>query len=150
MMKKRPEAFKNEFSSVTIKLASPDLILERSYGKVTKPETINYRTIKPELGGLFCERIFGPVKDYECYCGKYKRIRYRGAHLVFPLTAQQNRLPVGHVLQKLGLYHLLRKVRRHPAGRYGKGGHKKDGSPHAGGIRGNYGDPPRPSAKLIR
>ena len=78
MMRKKPEAFKNDFNSVTIKLASPDLILERSHGQVTKPETINYRTIKPELGGLFCERIFGPVKDYECYCGKYKRIRYKG------------------------------------------------------------------------
>jgi DNA-directed RNA polymerase subunit beta' len=67
-----------EFSKVTIGLASPDSILERSYGEVKKPETINYRTYKPEMEGLFCERIFGPTKDYECYCGKYKRIRYRG------------------------------------------------------------------------
>lgn len=66
------------FNSITISLTSPDEILERSYGEVLKPETINYRTYKPERDGLFCERIFGPVKDYECYCGKYKRIRYKG------------------------------------------------------------------------
>src|SRR5438034_57045 len=66
------------FSRITIGLASPDNILERSYGEVLKPETINYRTYKPERDGLFCERIFGPVKDYECACGKYKRIRYKG------------------------------------------------------------------------
>lgn len=66
------------FDSITISLCSPDEILERSYGEVLKPETINYRSYKPERDGLFCERIFGPVKDYECYCGKYKRIRYKG------------------------------------------------------------------------
>lgn len=66
------------FSKITIGLASPDSILEKSYGEVLKPETINYRTYKPERDGLFCERIFGPVKDYECACGKYKRIRYKG------------------------------------------------------------------------
>lgn len=66
------------FNKITISLASPELILESSRGEVTKPETINYRTYKPERDGLFCERIFGPVKDYECACGKYKRIRYRG------------------------------------------------------------------------
>jgi DNA-directed RNA polymerase subunit beta' len=66
------------FDSISISLASPDVILERSYGEVLKPETINYRSYKPERDGLFCERIFGPVKDYECYCGKYKRIRYKG------------------------------------------------------------------------
>jgi len=66
------------FNAITISLTSPDQILERSYGEVLKPETINYRTYKPERDGLFCERIFGPVKDYECYCGKYKRIRYKG------------------------------------------------------------------------
>jgi DNA-directed RNA polymerase subunit beta' len=67
-----------DFDSITISLASPEEILERSYGEVLKPETINYRSYKPERDGLFCERIFGPVKDYECYCGKYKRIRYKG------------------------------------------------------------------------
>jgi len=66
------------FEKITISLASPDGILDRSYGEVLKPETINYRTYKPERDGLFCEKIFGPVKDYECYCGKYKRIRYKG------------------------------------------------------------------------
>ncbi|MGC4058226.1 MAG: DNA-directed RNA polymerase subunit beta' [Chitinophagaceae bacterium] len=71
----RPKA---GFGKITISLASPDAILDRSYGEVLKPETINYRTYKPERDGLFCEKIFGPVKDYECYCGKYKRIRYKG------------------------------------------------------------------------
>ncbi|MCD4791737.1 MAG: DNA-directed RNA polymerase subunit beta' [Bacteroidales bacterium] len=67
-----------DFSKVVISLSSPEEILERSSGEVLKPETINYRTYKPERDGLFCERIFGPVKDYECHCGKYKRIRYKG------------------------------------------------------------------------
>jgi DNA-directed RNA polymerase subunit beta' len=74
--KKNPK-IKSNFTKVRIGLASPELILQRSYGEVTKPETINYRTYKPEMGGLFCERIFGPIKDYECHCGKYKRIRYK-------------------------------------------------------------------------
>ena len=68
----------NEFSSIKIGLASPEAIRSWSYGEVTKPETINYRTLKPEIGGLFCERIFGPMKDWECHCGKYKRVRYKG------------------------------------------------------------------------
>ncbi|MDO9512770.1 MAG: DNA-directed RNA polymerase subunit beta' [Bacteroidales bacterium] len=68
----------SNFSTITISLASPESILERSSGEVLKPETINYRTYKPERDGLFCERIFGPVKDWECHCGKYKRIRYKG------------------------------------------------------------------------
>jgi len=75
---KRESKIKNNFSKITIGLASPEEILESSYGEVLKPETINYRTYKPERDGLFCERIFGPVKDYECHCGKYKRIRYKG------------------------------------------------------------------------
>ncbi len=69
---------KNVFSKISIGLASPEEIFEKSSGEVLKPETINYRTYKPERDGLFCERIFGPVKDYECHCGKYKRIRYKG------------------------------------------------------------------------
>ncbi len=69
---------KTSFSKVLISLSSPEEVLERSFGEVLKPETINYRTYKPERDGLFCERIFGPVKDYECHCGKYKRIRYKG------------------------------------------------------------------------
>ena len=69
---------KSNFSRISISLASPEDITERSCGEVLKPETVNYRTYKPERDGLFCEKIFGPTKDYECYCGKYKRIRYRG------------------------------------------------------------------------
>ncbi len=68
----------NNFESIQINLASPEKILEWSHGEVTKPETINYRTLKPERDGLFCEKIFGPMKDWECHCGKYKRIRYKG------------------------------------------------------------------------
>ena len=68
----------NHFKSVTIGFISPEDILRRSYGETLKPETINYRSYKPEKDGLFCEKIFGPVKDYECHCGKYKGIRYRG------------------------------------------------------------------------
>ena len=75
---KKDTKIKNNFTKITIGLASPEEILENSYGEVTKPETINYRTYKPERDGLFCERIFGPTKDYECACGKYKRIRYKG------------------------------------------------------------------------
>ena len=75
---RRDQKNKTNFSKITIGLASPEEILEMSSGEVLKPETINYRTYKPERDGLFCERIFGPVKDYECHCGKYKRIRYRG------------------------------------------------------------------------
>ena len=76
--KKDNNKAKNGFTKITIGLASPEEILERSSGEVLKPETINYRTYKPERDGLFCERIFGPVKDFECHCGKYKRIRYKG------------------------------------------------------------------------
>ena len=134
----RPKA---TFSKITIGLASPDSILERSYGEVLKPETINYRTYKPERDGLFCERIFGPVKDYECACGKYKRIRYKGIvcdrcgvevtekkvrrermghiKLVVPVVhiwyfkslPEQNRLSAGYEFQETGEYRLLRKIR---------------------------------------
>lgn len=75
---RKEKKVKSSFSKITISLASPEEILEASSGEVLKPETINYRTYKPERDGLFCERIFGPVKDYECHCGKYKRIRYKG------------------------------------------------------------------------
>jgi DNA-directed RNA polymerase subunit beta' len=77
MMKKEVK-LTSQFDKIVISLASPEQILERSHGEVIKPETINYRTYKPERDGLFCERIFGPVKDFECHCGKYKRIRYKG------------------------------------------------------------------------
>ncbi|MDR2473703.1 MAG: DNA-directed RNA polymerase subunit beta', partial [Tannerella sp.] len=75
---KKETKVKTDFTKITIGLASPEDILDNSHGEVLKPETINYRTYKPERDGLFCERIFGPVKNYECYCGKYKRIRYKG------------------------------------------------------------------------
>ena len=75
---RKDNKIKSNFSKISIGLASPEEILENSSGEVLKPETINYRTYKPERDGLFCERIFGPVKDYECHCGKYKRIRYKG------------------------------------------------------------------------
>ena len=75
---RKESKIKNNFTKISIGLASPEEIYDASYGEVLKPETINYRTYKPERDGLFCERIFGPVKDYECHCGKYKRIRYKG------------------------------------------------------------------------
>ncbi|MEX1000974.1 MAG: DNA-directed RNA polymerase subunit beta' [Crocinitomicaceae bacterium] len=78
MAYRKEQKQRSNFNRITISLASPEMILERSHGEVLKPETINYRTYKPERDGLFCERIFGPVKDYECHCGKYKRIRYKG------------------------------------------------------------------------
>ena len=77
-LQKKTQKIGSNFSKIRISLASPENILRRSFGEVTKPETINYRSYKPEMGGLFCERIFGPIKDYECHCGKYKRIRYKG------------------------------------------------------------------------
>ena len=89
----------SEFDWIQIKVASPDEIQEWSHGEVTKPETINYRSFKPERDGLFCERIFGPVKDWECHCGKFKRIRYRG-----------------HVCDKCGVEVTLSKVRRERMG----------------------------------
>ena len=69
---------RNIFDAITIKIASPEIIKNWSRGEVKKPETINYRTLKPEKDGLFCERIFGPIKDYECNCGKYKRVKHKG------------------------------------------------------------------------
>lgn len=72
------QQFKKDFRQISISLASPEAILSRSHGEVLKPETINYRTFRPEKDGLFCEKIFGPIKDWECHCGKYKRIRYKG------------------------------------------------------------------------
>ena len=78
MILRRDKRLTNDFSEILLSLASPEIILERSRGEVTQPETVNYRTHKPEMKGLFCERIFGPVKDWECHCGKYKRIRYKG------------------------------------------------------------------------
>lgn len=78
MAYRQQENAQKDINSITISLASPDDILSRSYGEVTKPETINYRSFRPEKDGLFCEKIFGPTRDWECFCGKYKRIRYKG------------------------------------------------------------------------
>jgi len=90
-----------EFSSIKIGLASPEQILSWSYGEVEKPETINYRTFKPERKGLFDEKIFGPVKDWECHCGKYRRVRYRGIVCercgVEVTTSRVRRERMGHI-----------------------------------------------------
>src|SRR6056297_631963 len=94
-----PVAAPKTFDEIKISLASPERILSWSYGEIKKPETINYRTFKPERDGLFCARIFGPIKDYECLCGKYKRIKYRGI-----------------VCEKCGVEVTLAKVRRERMG----------------------------------
>ena len=133
----------NDFNAIRISLASPEQIRSWSYGEVTKPETINYRTLKPEKDGLFCEKIFGPTKDFECYCGKYKRVRYKGivcdkcgvevdaqqgaprahgphraglagrAHLVREGHAQPPRPAARHLAAQPGARPLLRAVHRH-------------------------------------
>ena len=87
------------FDEIKVSLASPERILSWSFGEIKKPETINYRTFKPERDGLFCARIFGPIKDYECLCGKYKRMKYRGV-----------------VCEKCGVEVTLQKVRRERMG----------------------------------
>jgi len=94
-----PLAPQKVFDEIKVSLASPERILSWSYGEIKKPETINYRTFKPERDGLFCARIFGPVKDYECLCGKYKRMKYRGV-----------------VCEKCGVEVTLQKVRRERMG----------------------------------
>ena len=95
----------NNFESIRIGLASPDKIRQWSRGEVKKPETINYRTLKPEKDGLFCERIFGPTKDWECHCGKYKRVRYKGV-----------------ICDRCGVEVTKAKVRRESGGGFGFGG----------------------------
>src|SRR6202041_410044 len=90
-----PQAPAQVFDQIRISIASPEKILSWSYGEIKKPETINYRTFKPECDGLFCARIFGPIKDYECLCGKYKRMKYRGI-----------------ICEKCGVEVTLSKVRR--------------------------------------
>ena len=94
-----PAASRDDFNQVKISIASPERILSWSYGEIKKPETINYRTFKPERDGLFCAKIFGPVKDYECVCGKYKRMKHRGV-----------------VCEKCGVEVTLQKVRRERMG----------------------------------
>ena len=99
-----------DFDSIQIKLASPEKILEWSYGEITKAETINYRTLKPEMEGLFCERIFGPSKDYECACGKYKRMRYKGIVCekcgVEVTTSKVRRERMGHIKLATPIAHI--------------------------------------------
>ncbi len=136
----------NNFDAMRIGLASPEQIRAWSFGEVKKPETINYRTLKPERDGLFCEKIFGPTKDWECHCGKYKRIRFKGMicdrcgveitrakvrrermghielatpghpHLVFQGRALAHRHPAGHVAAPAREGDLLRRLRRHRPG----------------------------------
>ena len=107
---KKDNKVKSNFSKITIGLASPEQILENSSGEVLKPETINYRTYKPERDGLFCERIFGPVKDYECHCGKYKRIRYAGIvcdHCGVEVTEKKvRRERMGHIALVVPVAHI--------------------------------------------
>ena len=101
---------KKAFEAISISLSSPDKILERSYGEVTKPETINYRSFKPEKDGLFCEKIFGPVRDWECHCGKYKRIRYKGIICdrcgVEVTTKSVRRERMGHISLAVPVVHI--------------------------------------------
>ena len=100
----------NDFNAIRISLASPEQIRSWSYGEVTKPETINYRTLKPEKDGLFCEKIFGPTKDFECYCGKYKRVRYKGIVCdkcgVEVTRSKVRRERMGHIQLASPVYHI--------------------------------------------
>ena len=106
----------NDFDAIRISLASPEQIRSWSHGEVLKPETINYRTLRPERDGLFCEKIFGPTKDWECYCGKYKRVRYKGIKCdkcgveVLPSRVRRERMghtelasPVSHIWYVTGV-----------------------------------------------
>ena len=101
---------KKNFASIALNLASPDTILGWSHGEVLKPETVNYRSYKPEKDGLFCEKIFGPVKDYECHCGKYKRIRYKGIICdrcgVEVTTKSVRRERMGHITLAVPVVHI--------------------------------------------
>jgi len=104
--------FKNivDFKGIKIKLASPEEILSWSHGEVIKPETINYRTWRPEKDGLFCEKIFGPSRDYECYCGKYKKVRFKGVVCdkcgVEVTTSKVRRERMGHIGLAAPVVHL--------------------------------------------
>ena len=112
----------NTFDSIQIGLASPEKIREWSHGEVKKPETINYRTLKPEKDGLFCERIFGPTKDWECHCGSYKRIRYKGIVCdkcgVEVTRAKVRRERMGHIELAAPVSPYL-VFQRHPVSRMG-------------------------------
>ena len=141
-----PQVPAQVFDQIRISIASPEKILSWSYGEIKKPETINYRTFKPERDGLFCARIFGPIKDYECLCGKYKRMKYKGiicekcsvevtlqpraarahgpyragragrAHLVPEVAAEPHRLAARHDAQGARAHPLFRELRRARAG----------------------------------
>jgi len=106
----RPEPEVLDFDSIRLRLASSEVIHSWSYGEITKPETINYRTQKPEKDGLFDERIFGPTKDWECYCGKYKKIRYKGIVCdkcgVEVTTSLVRRERMGHIELKAPVAHI--------------------------------------------
>ena len=99
-----------DFDAIKISIASPDQIRSWSYGEVKRPDTVNYRTIKPENAGLFCSRIFGPVKDYECLCGKYKRMKYRGTVCekcgVEVTTSKVRRERMGHIELATPIVHI--------------------------------------------
>ena len=120
------------FSAIRISLASPDKIRQWSHGEVKKPETINYRTFKPERDGLFCAKIFGPVKDYECNCGKYKRMKHRGVVCekcgVEVIQSKVRRERLGHItLATPGRAHLVPEVAPEP--------HRQPARHHAEGPR---------------
>ena len=105
-----PVTINNNFDEIKISIASPDVIRSWSYGEVKKPETINYRTFKPERDGLFCAKIFGPIKDYECLCGKYKRMKHRGVVCekcgVEVIQSKVRRDRMGHITLALSLIHI--------------------------------------------
>ena len=105
----------NSFEAIKIGLASPETILSWSHGEVLKPETINYRTLKPEKDGLFCEKIFGPTKDWECHCGKYKKIRFKGKVCercgVEVTKAKVRRERMGHIALATPVSHISKAFR---------------------------------------
>ena len=110
-----PQAPAQVFDQIRISIASPEKILSWSYGEIKKPETINYRTFKPERDGLFCARIFGPIKDYECLCGKYKRMKYKGiicekCGVEVTLIARAARAHGPHRARRAGRAHLVPEV----------------------------------------
>jgi DNA-directed RNA polymerase beta' subunit len=147
------------FSGVRISLASSETILERSYGEVLKPETINYRSFRPERDGLFCEKIFGPIRDWECACGKYKRVRYRGIVCdrcgVEVTQRSVRRERFGHIHLAVPVVHTwfmrytpnkIRVLRRHSAGLEGerRAAHRRPAQ--RGGVPADFGESPRAGA----
>ena len=114
-----PQVPAQVFDQIRISIASPEKILSWSYGEIKKPETINYRTFKPERDGLFCARIFGPIKDYECLCGKYKRMKYKGiicekCSVEVTLVARAARAHGPHRAGRAGRAHLVPEVAAEP------------------------------------